>query len=370
MNQTYFSSKHNLEEVISNQLKQAKTSIKVAVAWFTNPALLNCLLEKQKAGVSVEVIVTDDKINFTHVNFQKLIDAGGAVYVYKHTLMHHKFCVIDGCYTLNGSCNWTKKGTNPDVEDGNLENIQVSGEKESANQFNEQFESTKKYATLTRNVWDENFPTASGMSASEIAALVSEIENSPAVQNSKYAWVAVKFAKGIKQLLKHGISFAPFTVSDYADPVAERAWWNSQPGLALALHDAKNANIPKKENVGGVTAAKNTEVSGLLKDCKYEQVSAEQAGMDAFFTATSDGVVNVFKGIAPDKKNTVLAWAVYHEDGVEPSEATWLAYKFLSATTDEAATAWCVRVEMSQDDLNAAKTAVAEHLEKTRKAKK
>lgn len=146
MNQTYFSSKHNLEEVISNQLKAAKTSIKVAVAWFTNPALFNCLLERQQAGLSVEVIVTDDKINFTHVDFQKLIDAGGTVYVYRNALMHHKFCLIDGRITINGSYNWTKKAQQ------NIENIAWTNDPKTCDAFSEEFESVKEKAERLPNI--------------------------------------------------------------------------------------------------------------------------------------------------------------------------------------------------------------------------
>ena len=90
-NDAYFD--HIAGQIISD-LKQARVSIHVAMAWFTNQRIADILLEKYSEGVDVKVIGFRDPINARFgVNLgeipHKLINGtrGGK--------MHHKFCVID-----------------------------------------------------------------------------------------------------------------------------------------------------------------------------------------------------------------------------------------------------------------------------------
>lgn len=127
-----------IENAILVNLQKAMRQIKVAVAWFTNPLLFQALLDRQRAGVSVEVILTNDPMNFTNpgVNFQHLIDASGVVRIVRlPKLMHHKFCVIDDRYLISGSYNWTKS-----AEINNLENVIISADLTLVNQFLQGFE--------------------------------------------------------------------------------------------------------------------------------------------------------------------------------------------------------------------------------------
>lgn len=53
----------NIAERIQQEIKGAKKSIFIAVAWFTNKTLFNELIEKAKAGCTISLIISNDNIN-------------------------------------------------------------------------------------------------------------------------------------------------------------------------------------------------------------------------------------------------------------------------------------------------------------------
>ncbi|MCB0517269.1 MAG: hypothetical protein KDD49_14500, partial [Bacteroidetes bacterium] len=57
---TYFK---NQKEIIISELNEAKASVKVAVAWFTNFDLFNALKNCISRKVKVELIIVNDEIN-------------------------------------------------------------------------------------------------------------------------------------------------------------------------------------------------------------------------------------------------------------------------------------------------------------------
>lgn len=127
----------NIESVILINLKNAKSSVKIAVAWCTNPKIFDLLHKLHSNNIVIQVIVADDKINFTVAKnqFQSLIDANIEVKVSRYPrLMHHKFCVIDDRLLLTGSYNWTRK-----AELTNHENIIISTDITLVNEFRKAF---------------------------------------------------------------------------------------------------------------------------------------------------------------------------------------------------------------------------------------
>lgn len=102
-----------IQNVIQRELFEAKHSIKICVAWFTNDLLFQPLLMKLNAGVDVEIILNEDKTNLSNsnkVDFEKFVQSGGHLY-WNNTkkLLHHKFCIIDNRVVISGSYNWTNK---------------------------------------------------------------------------------------------------------------------------------------------------------------------------------------------------------------------------------------------------------------------
>lgn len=103
---------------ISTELQSAKNTILVAAAWFTDPDLLNILVEKVKEGVSVKVLISSNTTN-EKLDFNPFIKAGGHLVRVKsngYGIMHHKFCVIDKRMTIHGSYNWSVNARNNNDE--------------------------------------------------------------------------------------------------------------------------------------------------------------------------------------------------------------------------------------------------------------
>ena len=100
----------NIRATLIEEIRSAKTSLKIAVAWFTNHEIFNEVLRKCKDGISVELIIVCDSINIKKfgIEFNQLVAAGGKLYFGKSEfLMHHKFCIVDDAVLVNGSYNWT-----------------------------------------------------------------------------------------------------------------------------------------------------------------------------------------------------------------------------------------------------------------------
>lgn len=136
---------HKIQNVIQKELFNAKSSIKIVVAWFTNDLLFQPLVLKQKAGVNVEIILNKDEINCSEdnsIDFNELANAGGIVrWNETKQLMHDKFCIIDGRIVISGSYNWTNKA------EYNEENISVFKDENDTIAFFE-----KKYSDLARKI--------------------------------------------------------------------------------------------------------------------------------------------------------------------------------------------------------------------------
>lgn len=110
--QAYFEKIH---KHIESNLKTSKTSIRIAVAWFTDTKLFSILCEKAKEGIQVELLMANHEINHDcNIKYRELINNGGKIFwIGKEgayaPLMHNKFCIIDNNILIFGSYNWTQK---------------------------------------------------------------------------------------------------------------------------------------------------------------------------------------------------------------------------------------------------------------------
>lgn len=125
----------DIEAQIVQQIRAAKYSIWVAVAWFTNKTLMREIYEKKKQGVNVRVVVLDDEIN-TKYGFKyeeyfetRRVPKNG---IYEN-IMHHKFCIIDLKVVIHGSYNWTTKAN------WNKETISIENSRELAEKYASEF---------------------------------------------------------------------------------------------------------------------------------------------------------------------------------------------------------------------------------------
>jgi hypothetical protein len=157
---------NKIQNVIQKELFNAKQSIRIVVAWFTNDLLFQPLVLKQQAGVKVEIILNRDEINDSEENgidFNELVNVGGIVrWNETKQLMHDKFCIIDDSIVIYGSYNWTNKA------EYNEESIAVSrNEPETIKFYLEKF---KKLA--------EKYPSANKSSAQNTTDIIASNQKS------------------------------------------------------------------------------------------------------------------------------------------------------------------------------------------------
>ncbi len=115
----------NIRQQLLEEISGAKSQIVVAVAWFTDKKLFSMLITKCKEGLDVQLMIADDDINSQYgPDFSELTKAGGTLITVSaadpETLMHNKFCIIDGKTIITGSYNWSKKAVQ------NHENITIT----------------------------------------------------------------------------------------------------------------------------------------------------------------------------------------------------------------------------------------------------
>lgn len=53
----------NIADRIISEINKAKSSIYIAVAWFTNQSIFDVLLQKDKEGCQINLIYSADQIN-------------------------------------------------------------------------------------------------------------------------------------------------------------------------------------------------------------------------------------------------------------------------------------------------------------------
>jgi phosphatidylserine/phosphatidylglycerophosphate/cardiolipin synthase-like enzyme len=143
MIEVHFDKIHNQ---IINHISQAEVDLKICVAWFTDVDIYNSILEVQKKGVLVYVIIANHEFNKkSKVDFKELLNNKGNVgYIgnlnddVSDKLMHNKFCIIDNDIVITGSYNWTFKAR---MNDENI--IVIKNQPTVISKFAEKFESIK-----------------------------------------------------------------------------------------------------------------------------------------------------------------------------------------------------------------------------------
>src|SRR5689334_19178810 len=89
---------------ISKEIQNAKTSLKIAVAWFTDPELLKHVLDKKNvSSFSLEVIIFNHEINNKLSDLRLLKDNLKYCKLANEAIMHHKFAIIDNKTLITGS---------------------------------------------------------------------------------------------------------------------------------------------------------------------------------------------------------------------------------------------------------------------------
>lgn len=110
---------NSIKQEIIMDIRQAKRSIKVAVAWLTDIDFINILEQKiaKKQDLIVEIVVSNHKDNKEErlkTKMVSLMEMGAKVKIYGSSnpqegeFMHCKFYIIDEEFAKSGSYNWSK----------------------------------------------------------------------------------------------------------------------------------------------------------------------------------------------------------------------------------------------------------------------
>ena len=113
-----------IEKKLIEYIGGANQSIKIAMAWFTNKAIKDCLIRRKRdnQNVNIEIVVDENEVNRKYFFDYKSKFNEVEILIKKKAdkrFLHHKFMIIDGRTTITGSYNYSKKA------ESNLENIIV-----------------------------------------------------------------------------------------------------------------------------------------------------------------------------------------------------------------------------------------------------
>lgn len=106
---------NEIKDTIIQGIRNAKYTIWVAVAWFTDNEIFEELMLRKKAGVNVRIITSNEDSNRylmgkLESNFEvKKVPLKGERLSNR---LHDKFCIIDLEYVMHGSYNWSKNARN------------------------------------------------------------------------------------------------------------------------------------------------------------------------------------------------------------------------------------------------------------------
>lgn len=124
-----------IQAQIIEQIKNAKYSIWLAVAWLMDKKLLEELFRKKQEGLCIRIVVLDDEINENYgIEYEKFFETKRFKPTGKYkNIMHHKFFVIDLKTIIHSSYNWTNKAR------WNKETISIDNSRELAEKFAAEF---------------------------------------------------------------------------------------------------------------------------------------------------------------------------------------------------------------------------------------
>jgi phosphatidylserine/phosphatidylglycerophosphate/cardiolipin synthase-like enzyme len=129
--QVYFSPRGGATQAIINEIMNAQHEILVQAYSFTSTPIAKALVDANKRGVHVEVVLdkSQRKDSYTEATF--LANMGVPTFIdSSHAIAHNKVMIIDKKIVITGSFNFTKA-----AEEKNAENVLIIMSKELASVY-------------------------------------------------------------------------------------------------------------------------------------------------------------------------------------------------------------------------------------------
>ncbi len=253
----------NISERVLQEIQRAKSSIYIAVAWFTNQTIFDEIVKKAKDGCIVSLIISNDEINLnSSINYEILNIEKSNVYKIgdgKKEPMHHKFCVIDHDLIITGSYNWSYKTEN------NFENIIVTSDNSSlAQQFIKEFNELQKQYYPTDKEIVSDFPLNKIIKRLEILKNYIVLEDIDDVNIESLKLIQYDFNSDLKNIVKHikngELSDAIIKIEEFISKNNQVSIWTDPEISALKLE------IKLLENQLVSFENEKTELEGFLQD--------------------------------------------------------------------------------------------------------
>lgn len=135
-------------DALKSSLAHAKFEILVASLWFTDPILFDIILERLKANVKVDIVISEN-IDNEKLPFEKITEAGGFFIKIKGAdsgVTRQKFCVIDRREAIYGSYNFSINARN-----NNQGNVIYTTHRNTVQELIEAFAKIKARAIAIKN---------------------------------------------------------------------------------------------------------------------------------------------------------------------------------------------------------------------------
>ena len=119
--QVFFSPQGGCTEAVAENLNKATNSVLVQAYSFTSAPIAKALVDAEKRGVKVQVILDKSQRTEKYSEADFLLHEGVPTWIdARHAIAHNKIMIIDGKTVLTGSFNFTKA-----AENNNAENLLV-----------------------------------------------------------------------------------------------------------------------------------------------------------------------------------------------------------------------------------------------------
>ena len=133
--EVFFSPQDNCAREIISRIDDAKSSVYIAMYFFTSRPIAQALVKAKDRGVDVKVCLDKEQPSYEYSKSEYLHNKGINMRLIGGSgIMHHKFCVIDEHIVITGSYNWTARA---DLE--NDESLVVINSREIAKKFLKEF---------------------------------------------------------------------------------------------------------------------------------------------------------------------------------------------------------------------------------------
>lgn len=128
---------------IIESISRAKTTVKVAMAYFTDKEIANELIAARQRGAEVNVVLSNDN---TNNEIRELLEGKVSLVIFESNgrgIMHHKFCIVDNSLLVHGSYNYTYNANK-----NNQESLNITDSYSLIKEYSNIFETLKKDATV------------------------------------------------------------------------------------------------------------------------------------------------------------------------------------------------------------------------------